>query len=38
LFDHPEDDEYDGDFGDDDEEPPMIFATIITDTAYFPSE
>jgi len=24
LFDHPEDDEYDGDFGEDDEEEPMI--------------
>ena len=38
MFDHPEDDEYDGDFGDDDEDVPRILTTIITDTAYFPSE
>jgi hypothetical protein len=28
LFDHPEDDEYDGDFGEDDEEEPMISTHI----------
>jgi len=29
LFDHPEDDEYDGDFGEDDEEEPMIKCHFI---------
>ena len=29
LFDHPEDDEYDGDFGEDDEEEPMIKTHVM---------